>query len=196
MAVIKLLAVDNWRKAGDLTPIAKSRGQLQARVSACIINHVIRKIDQQLSQATLSRGVVAQDGRECSISQGLGKALPKCFASSGIVAKAQEAAYDMLKKTCSLLLNELGHHVAEDGANSVESLVSGANVVQAIVVEQNLLHNEDGDRLAQLGSCLHNTQTQWDDLGSQEEVDNLGRIVLNQSPNNTERSKSQVFKGT
>lgn len=54
----------------------------------------------------------------------------------------------MLEQPCSLRLDELGNHVAENGANGVEPLIGGADVVEAVVVEQNLLHNKDGDSLA------------------------------------------------
>ena len=60
----------------------------------------------------------------------------------------QEAAHDVLQEAHRLLLDKLGDHVAEDGPDGVESLVRLANVRQARVVEQDLLHDEDGDRLA------------------------------------------------
>lgn len=40
------------------------------------LGHVIRQIDQQLREATLSRRVVAEDGGEGCVAEGLGEALP------------------------------------------------------------------------------------------------------------------------
>ncbi len=54
----------------------------------------------------------------------------------------------MLEQPSRLLLDELGDHVAQDGAHGVEALVGGADVVQTVVVEQDLLDDEDGDGLA------------------------------------------------
>jgi hypothetical protein len=61
----------------------------------------------------------------------------------------------MLEQTSRLLLHKLGHHVAQDGSDGKEALVGGANVVEAAVIEEDLLHNKDGDGLAQLGTRLH-----------------------------------------
>ena len=71
----------------------------------------------------------------------------------------------MLEQPYGLLLNELLHHVAEHGADGVETLVCVADVPEPEIVEQNFLHDEDRNRLAQLRSGLHNAQTEWDDLG-------------------------------
>ena len=102
----------------------------------------------------------------------------------------------MLKQPSRLLLNQLRNHVAEDGADRVEALVRGADVVEAVVVEQDLLHYEDGHRLGQLGPGLHDAQTQRDDLGREQEVDHLGGVVLDKRPDDPQRGEPEVFKGT
>lgn len=56
----------------------------------------------------------------------------------------------MLEQADGLLLYKLVDHVAEHGADSVETLVRLADVRKPNVVQENLLHNEDGDRLAEL----------------------------------------------
>ena len=108
----------------------------------------------------------------------------------------QEASYHMLQQSGGLLLNELGHHVAQDGPDCVESLVGGADVVQAVVVQQDLLDNEDGNGLAELRAGLHDAEAQGDDLGGQQEVDDLGRVVLDQSADHTQGSEAEVFEGS
>lgn len=85
----------------------------------------------------------------------------------------KEAPDYMLKQPCSLLLHQLANHVAEDSADSVEALVRGTDVVQAIVIEQNLLNDEDGNSLGQLGAGFHNPQAEGNDFSRQEEVDDL-----------------------
>lgn len=56
----------------------------------------------------------------------------------------------MLQQPDRLLVYKLRDHIGEHGADSVETLVCLADVLQAHVVKQDLLYNEDGDGLAQL----------------------------------------------
>lgn len=79
----------------------------------------------------------------------------------------------MLEKTDGLLLYKLANHVAEDGTNCVEALVSLTDVRKTNVVEENLLYDEDGYSLAELRACFHDAQAKRDDLGRQEEVDDF-----------------------
>lgn len=101
----------------------------------------------------------------------------------------------MLKETSGLLLHQLGDHVAEDRADSVKALVGGADVVQAIVVQQNLLYNEDGHRLAQFGAGFHNSETKRDYLSGQKEIDHFGRVILDQGANDSEACEAEILKG-
>lgn len=77
-----------------------------------------------------------------------------------------------------MLLYQLSNHVAEDGADSIEALISGTDVVKTVVIKQDLLYDEDGNRLAELGPGLHDPQAERDNLGRQEKVDDLGGIIL------------------
>lgn len=112
----------------------------------------------------------------------------------GMGPSPKKAAHNMLQQADRLLLDELRHHVAEHGADGVEALVRVADVGEAHVVEQDLLHDEDRDRLAQLRARLHDAQTQRDDLGREQEVDHLGRIVLDERADDAERGEAQVFE--
>ena len=102
----------------------------------------------------------------------------------------------MLEQPRSLLLHQLGNHVAQDGADGVEALVGGADVVEAVVVEQDLLDDEDGDGFAELRPRLHDAEAEGDDLGGEEEVYDFGRVVLNQGPDHSERRQAEVLEGT
>lgn len=79
----------------------------------------------------------------------------------------------MLQEPGGLLFDELVHHVAQDSPNSIESLIGCADVVQSMVVKKNLLHNKDGNSLAQFGTGLHDAQTQWDNLCCKEKIDDI-----------------------
>lgn len=101
----------------------------------------------------------------------------------------------MLEQADRLLLHQLLHHIAEDGAYSVETLVRLADVVEAHVVEENFLDNENGNSLTELTASLHDAQAQRDNLRGKEEVDDIRRVVLNERANDTEGSEAQVFEG-
>jgi hypothetical protein len=100
----------------------------------------------------------------------------------------------MLEQANSLLLHKLIDHVTEDGANSVETLIGLANVCETDIVKENLLNDEDSDSLAKLGTSLHDTQAQRNDLGGQEEVDNLGGVVLDECSNDAKGGESKVLE--
>ncbi|KAH0238179.1 beta-tubulin, partial [Aureobasidium melanogenum] len=78
----------------------------------------------------------------------------------------EEASHDMLEQTHRLLLNELVDHVGKDGSNSVESLISLANVLKAKIIEQNLLDNEDSNGLTEFATSFHDAQAERNDLGA------------------------------
>jgi hypothetical protein len=108
----------------------------------------------------------------------------------------EEASDDVLKKARRLRLNKLSHHVTQDCANCIKALVGGTNVVKPIVVEQDFLNNEDSNGFAKFRAGLHDTQAQRNDLCCQEEVDDLGRIVLHKCTNNTKTGQAKIFEGS
>jgi hypothetical protein len=85
------------------------------------------------------------------------------------------------------LLHQLRDHVAKDGTNCVESFIRCADIVQAMIVEQDFLDNEYGDRLAELGAGFHDSEAKRNDLGCQKEVYDIGGIVLDKSSNDAKR---------
>jgi len=97
----------------------------------------------------------------------------------------KKAAHNVLQQSCGLLLNELRDHVAKNSANSVETLIRSAYIIQPMVIKKDLLYNEYSDCLAELGPSLHDAKTERNDLGGKKEVDHIGRIILNKSPNYT-----------
>ena len=69
-------------------------------------------------------------------------------------------------------------HTSTTGTYRIESLSGGAYIVEADVVEQDLLHDEGGDGLGQVRPGLHDAQTERDDLGLQEEAYNFTIVHL------------------
>lgn len=54
----------------------------------------------------------------------------------------------MLEKTDCLLFHQLSDHVAQNGANCVESFICRTNVRQPNIIEEDLLNNENRHGLA------------------------------------------------
>lgn len=80
----------------------------------------------------------------------------------------------MLQQSRRLLFYELRDHVAEHRSHSVKPLICSAYVVETMIVEKNLLHDEYSNCLAQFRSSLHDTKAEGDNLGGEEKVDDLG----------------------
>lgn len=53
----------------------------------------------------------------------------------------------MLEQSDCLDFDEATDHVAQNGADGVEAFICSADVVQAGVVEEDFLHDENGDCL-------------------------------------------------
>lgn len=102
----------------------------------------------------------------------------------------------MFEKPSRLLLYQLSNHVAEDSADSVEALISGTDVVKTVVIKQDLLYDENSNRLAELRAGLHDSQAEGNNLGRKEKVDDLSGIVLDKRTNDSQRSEPEVFKRT
>ncbi len=106
----------------------------------------------------------------------------------------KEAAHDVLEQPDCLLLDELSDHVAEDSAHSIETLIRRTNIRQANVIEKNLLHDENRDGLTKFRSGLHNTKAERNDLGGEEEVDDVRRVILDQGSDDAERCEAQILE--
>jgi hypothetical protein len=92
----------------------------------------------------------------------------------------------MLEQSCCLLFYELRYHIAEDGSNSIKPFIRSTDVVQAMIIEKNLLDNENSDCLAELRASFHYPKTQWNDFSCEKEVDNIRGIVFDKSTNNSQ----------
>ena len=97
----------------------------------------------------------------------------------------------MFQEPNRLLIHQLCDHVREDSSYGIESLVCLADILKSHIVEQYLLNDEDSNRLAELRTCLHNTEAQGNDLGSE-----VGAVVLDKRANHPKRGKSKIFEGS
>ena len=102
----------------------------------------------------------------------------------------------MLQQPDRLLIHQLRHHITEDRPDCVEALVRLADVLQSHVVEEDLLHDEDGDGLAEFGAGLHDAEAERDDFGGEEEVYHVCAVVFDEGADDAEGGEAQVFEGT
>ena len=68
----------------------------------------------------------------------------------------------MLEKTSAgrLVIKLSDDHVVENGRDGKEPLSCLAEMRQAIIIEKNLLNDECGNGLTELGTALHDAQTE------------------------------------
>jgi hypothetical protein len=69
---------------GDLASASHVVNATRARV-----NHVVREVDEELSEASLGCSIVTENGREGCIPEGFGETLAKSFTCSGIIAESE-----------------------------------------------------------------------------------------------------------
>lgn len=100
----------------------------------------------------------------------------------------------MLQESSGLLFDELVHHVAQNSPNSIESLIGCTDVVQSMVVKEDLLHNKNGDSLAQFGTSLHDAQAQRDNFCCEEKIDDIRAVILDQGANDTKGCQTKIFE--
>ena len=108
--------------------------------------------------------------------------LAERLACPGVVRESQVAADHVLQQPLARLLAELDDHLAQDHRDMGEPVVGLTDVIQTSLVQQDLLQDEGGHSLAQLGAALHDPQTQRDDLRGQQEVDHLLLVGLHEGP--------------
>lgn len=92
------------------------------------------------------------------------------------------------------MLDELCHHVAQDGSYGIEPFVSSTNICEANIVEEDFLYNEDGHGLAEFRPGLHDPEAERNDLRGQEEIDHIGRVILHQSTDHAQGGKTEILK--
>lgn len=129
---------------------------LEGRYGRIRVHNIVREINQELSKASLSGRIVTEDRRKGGIPQGLWEALSESFTGSGIVTQSapscqnnfllrrctiisqeslpKKASHHVLKQASSLGFDQLSNHIAQDSADSIESLVGGADVIEAVVI--------------------------------------------------------------
>lgn len=85
----------------------------------------------------------------------------------------------------SLLYGQLLDHVSENVRNGEKTFRGGTDVLEASIVKEDFLEDKDGDGLGKLGRGLHDAQAEGNDIRAQQESDNLRRVDLNESTNDT-----------
>jgi len=134
---------------------------------------------------------------KCVIAEGLWEACPKRLARPRVVTQSKIATNDMFEESDRLGFDELVDHVAEDRADGEEAFVGVTNIGEPGLVEEDLLDDEDRNRFGEFRAGFHDAETEWDDLGGEEEVYyRIVVVLLDESTDDTEGGEAEVFKGT
>jgi hypothetical protein len=126
------------------------------------------------------RGLWMAHLEKCServVTEGLWEARPKRLTGPWIVTQPKVATNDVLEESDRLRLYELVNHVAKDSADSEKAFVGVTDIREASLVKEDLLHDENGNRLGEFRAGLHDAETKGDDLGGKKEVD-YGVVVI------------------
>jgi hypothetical protein len=99
------------------------------------------------------------------VAKGLWETCPEGLAGPRVVAQAKITTDDVFEQADCRSLDELIHHVAKDGADSKEALISVTDIGEPGLVEEDLLHDEDRDGLGEFRAGFHDAQAERDDLG-------------------------------
>ena len=84
----------------------------------------------------------------------------------------------MLQQPHGLCLNELCDHIAKHCHNSEETFIGVTNVSQTCFIEEDFLHDKDGNSFRELGPCLHDAEAEGYYFGGEKEVDDSSIVVL------------------
>ena len=68
--------------------------------------------------------------------------------------------------------------------------------MQTDIIEQNLLQDEGRDRFGQFCSGLHRPKAQRNELGRQQEVDDMRIVDLDERSHDAKTGEAEVFEGT
>jgi len=158
---------------------------------------LVVEIVEERGETTFCNHVTLEKCSERVVAEGLWEACPKRLTGPRVVTQPKVATDDVFEESDRLRLDELVDHVAEDGADGKEALVSVANIGQPRFVEQDLLDDEDGDRLGEFRAGLHDAEAEWNDLCGKEEVyDRVVVVLLDEGSYDAKGGETQVFKGT
>lgn len=114
-----------------------------------------------------------------------------------VITQPQITPHHMLQKPHRLGLHQLSHHIAQHRHHRKEPLIRMANIRQPRLIKQDLLHDENRDRLGKLGARFHDPETERDDFSGEEEVDDRGVVILfDEGADDAQRGEAEVFEGT
>mmetsp|Transcript_9584 Transcript_9584/g.24525 ORF Transcript_9584/g.24525 Transcript_9584/m.24525 type:complete len:245 (+) Transcript_9584:56-790(+) len=156
--------------------------------------HAVADVDQELCEPPLCDQVVFQAGGEFEVLELLREAVLERVARPRVVRQPQVAPNDVLEQPDGGLLSEQLHHTPQDGADGEEPRGGGAHVVEAHLVEENLLNDEGRHRLGQLASHLHRPQAERDYFRREQKVDDLRVVDLHERADDAQAREAEVLE--
>ena len=102
---------------------------------------------------------------------------------------------DVAEETLRGLFEEGRDHGIEYRSDGIEAFVCRTDIFETRVIEKDLLDDESSNGLGEFATNLHDPETEGDDLGLEEEVDDLCVIHLDEGTDDSETCETQVFEG-
>lgn len=111
-----------------------------------------------------------------------------------VFREAVVALDDVLQKSLRRLRQLVLDHEVQNVGHCEVAFRLHAQVLEAFFVHEDLLDDERGHGLRELGPPLHNAQTQWNDLSFDQKVDDSGIVNLDQGADHAKRRQPEVLE--
>ena len=109
-----------------------------------------------------------------------------------MVREPQVAPYDVAQQAGG---GGVRDHGAEGVADGGEPLGGGADVPEPVVGLDHLLEDEGGDGAGELDAAVHGLEAERDEVGGEEEADDLGLVGLHEGAEDAEAGEAEVVEG-
>jgi len=173
------------------------KGERDDRIIQNEFDLLIVEVVEERGETTFCDHVALEKRGKGVVTERLWETCPKRLARPRVVAQPKVATDDVFEKSDGLGLDELVDHVAEDGTDGEKAFVSVTDIGEASLVEKDLLHDEDRDRLGKLRAGFHDAEAEGDDLCREEEVYyRVVVVLLDESADDTEGGEAQVLEWT
>lgn len=127
-------------------------------------------------KAAFGDHVTLEEGVEMLVLQGFRDRICKCFSRFGIVAQSKIAANDVFEKAHGMGMRQIIDHQTKNVNDGMEAFIGMTNIGQSDLIQEDFLHDENGDGLGEFRAVLHNAQAKRNNLGGEKEVDHLSIV--------------------
>ena len=159
-----------FHSRGHSSALVRRRGLLERRMRRCRLwlRWRSEEVMYHLVERFLRAFIAIETSSEFGIAKLIWEAALQTLARTGVLGQPVIATDDVLQQAVRWLLLVVlpADHALEHGANGVAALIRCAYILEAIVIDKNLLNDEGCDSFAELAAELHRAEAEWDDFGA------------------------------